>query len=47
VEIGRQAGQKPADLCLAHLSRMSLAVEEDEPFDPTSIGLLGVVTEVS
>ena len=36
----RQTGQKHSNLRLAHLSRVTFVVEEDEAFDPVDIGFL-------
>lgn len=39
--VHRQLGEKRADLCFAHLGRVPLAMEQDEPLDPAQIGILG------
>jgi hypothetical protein len=46
--VHRKPGQEPLDLQGAHLGRMTLPVEEDEPPDPADVGLFrpaAVVTD--
>ena len=42
-----EAGEEPGDILLAHLSRMTPVVEEDESLDPAHIGFLRSWTVVS